>query len=255
MSPPTAAEDAANLLWIEVEDVRSNPHHDQLGRFSSADGVRASLATAASVGEVDSVLRGELKSITGRDVDVNQAGSDLQIAREHAEGILRVAERFPDARLHRVATYGPGGSSQLHPPDTSQYALTGKGTSSSAIYFNTHYAGNADRYRQAMENDVNVGWHPKSGHSAVGTGAHEMVHVVANGRPKAESAARATAQTAAKQAGASTVKQHVGRSIGGYATTNKAELAAEAVSDVILRGKAASPLSHDIFDQFDRAQT
>lgn len=78
---------------------------DKEGQFAATTGgkdVREALAGHETAEAVGTAAAAEAKRITGRDIDFDLAGSDPQIAAEHAEGILRGLERFPTTGLKAV---------------------------------------------------------------------------------------------------------------------------------------------------------
>ena len=258
-------DDLAALTWDELlaraepcltlPDVhtRYNPHHGKGGRFAAGRGaVRGSLMGATTADEVSAVVASEASAATGHTVRVNMAGSDVQIAREHGEGILQGVERFPNSRLSTVDTYGPGGARRTHPgdPDLESIAVTTHGRYSlndDTISFNTMYAGAPKSYRETLATNG------KAGHLAVptptGGALHEIGHVVGGPDLAGYNSAMA-AKTAAKTAGRST-SQHVSNQISHYATENQDELTAEAFSDFMVNGGQASSLSQTIFGLID----
>jgi hypothetical protein len=67
---------------------------------------RQSLQDAKTTEEISRVATDEALDATGHKIPIDLRGSDPEIAREYAEGILRSLEQFPWARLTSVATYG-----------------------------------------------------------------------------------------------------------------------------------------------------
>lgn len=101
--------DVAALL-DELALVLNHPGHpDQKshGRHGGG-GVRDSLAGAGSIEELNAAATAEARRITGRDIPVDMTGADLQVAKEHLEGIMQGLDRFPEATLTGVYSYGPG---------------------------------------------------------------------------------------------------------------------------------------------------
>lgn len=213
--------------------------------------------------EVAAVTATELKKITGRDVEVDFAGSDLQMAREHADGVLRGMERFPGAALTQVTTYGPGSrksplADRAAAQSPTAYAVTshedspiihlpgGTWSSGDGIAFNNARTNSAT-YRADLETMKS------SGHSVVGTprgvALHEFGHVIQEkGRPSRPADAVAQHVAAAAQSAGQPTADFARRTISRYATTNESELTGEVVADVMLNGSRAAPISRSAFD-------
>jgi len=263
-------DDLAALTWDELlaraapcmtlpdleRHTRYNAHHGKGGRFASGSrgGVRASLMGASTTDEVSAVVASEASAVMGHRVRVNMAGSDVQIAREHGEGILQGVERFPNSRLSQVDTYGPGGARRTHvgDPDGDSIAMTTSGRYSKnedTISFNTKYAGDPPLYQHTLS------YSGKAGYLAVATptgGAlHEYGHVVTyhdNVADKAGSLAYSVAKSSPQHI---TTSNLVKREISGYASSSDHEMVAEVFADVMVNGGQAAPLSQKIFDVID----
>lgn len=222
------------------------------GKFASGGGgVRQSLQDAKTTEEVQAALASEYTAITGRSMSyARMTGSDVQVAREHAEGILRGAERFPETPIATVFTYGGEGSShpQLHVPGAMDaYAVTISNPDGSfSIGFQVGFAGDSGRYLDSLARDAAASWLARGSGNPTGVAIHEFGHAVA-GTARANAGARTTAAAAAREAGTST-RFHVKASVSDYAATSAHELAAEAFTDVMMNGDSASPLSQEIFD-------
>jgi 2'-5' RNA ligase superfamily len=219
---------------------------DSHGQFATTggSGVRGSLAEAGTSEEVAGALHDELHRITGRDVPVSFRGMDPQLAREHSEGILRVAERHPEAKIGGVATYD-----LHHPPPTDRRAMAGMvhaytDEHTRVIHFNVGGGesgpGRESRYKVTLEREQSTGW-IRNG-TPMGVGAHEMSHVVVEGNQPALMSGylgmlgRNTRRTESPT-------DFTKRSLSKYAATSEHELAAEALADVVLNGGHASPTS------------
>lgn len=218
--------------------------------------VRPTLEAARTNGAVHRVFTTEYRRITGRDIDPNSVyfEGSVATAREHAEGVLRGLERFPDVPLERVVAFGTG----------NEYASA----TSRAIRFNQVWTSPADRkkYLDALAQDAASGWHPAGSRSPIGIALHEFGHVLDAGKGihpdldgllaraatarDVELAARRAAGElidAADVAAGSGVDGLISREVSRYATKNREELVAEAFADVMTNGEAASQLSRDIF--------
>lgn len=213
---------------------------DKDGQFASTGGVRESLANAEDVEAIGTAAAAEAKRITGRDISFDFAGSDPQIAREHAEGVLQGLERYPGTRLDRVGAYGPGSRSTVAGNEDA-YAVTIGGGS---IYFNNRHAANPAQYRADLSGEPPL--RSQIARDPRGVALHEFGHVVADGGAAGHAGA-IVAERAAAAAG-DTVKLHVAANISSYATASAAELGAEAFADVMLNGGNASRLSREIVD-------
>lgn len=218
--------------------------------------VRPALQTARTTTSVSRVFSTEYRRITGRDIDPNSLyfEGSVATAREHAEGVLRGLERFPDVPLERVVAFGTG----------NEYASA----TSRAIRFNQQWTSPASRkkYLDALAQDAASGWHPAGSRSPIGIALHEFGHVLDAGKGiypdldvllaraatarDVELAARRAAGElidAADVAAGSGVDGLISREVSRYATKNREELVAEAFADVMTNGEAASQLSRDIF--------
>lgn len=200
--------------------------------------IRPELQAARGAAQLDAAFRAEAKRITGRDISAYFGGS-LQTAREHAEGVLRGLERFPDAKLRRVNTHPMTG--------TSAYAQAGN----EVITFNSKWAGVADRqgYLDSLANDVKANWHPKGTDTPVANALHEFGHIIDLDTiaGSAHLEIQGLVLDAAELAG-KTASEVIEAQVSRYALTNTLELAAEAFSDVMMNGPRASKLSREIFD-------
>lgn len=244
--------------YLTLPRLRHMPgQHDQSthGHGGGAE-MRQSLRDAKTVDDLERVAATELRTITGRDIPVDLGGMDADVARHHLEGTLRVMERYPDAKLRGIRTFGPGsavGHSTFADPNgrtqdySKAYAVTvsnpGKG---SHIYFNTKF--DAHSYAESVAQDSASRHLAGASGDLYRIGYHETGHVVANSmRPRTIiDHAEDTAANAALDEGASSVRPVVFLRLGSYATTNGGELFAEAMSDVMSRGEHASDLSRAI---------
>jgi hypothetical protein len=236
--------------------------HDQ-STHGRGGGMRQSLKDAKSVEEVADVVAGEAGRITGHAVEVDFAGSNLQVAREHAEGVLRGVERFPHTALTLVTTYGPGAKrSELADRADAEargaFAVTthdnappmplpgGFRTSGTGIAFNNARTTEPDKYRADLARMQANGWSVIG--SPRGVALHEFGHVVQeHGRPSQP--AHAVAQHVAAKASAAGMPptDYAAKHISTYAAQNDSELSGEVVGDVMVNGVKASPVSKSAF--------
>jgi hypothetical protein len=246
--------------WGRIEAVRggkylNHPGHDQKshGRKGGAgETVRDSLAKAKDTKAIAAAASAEAKRITGRDIPFDMEGADPQLAREYSEGVLQGLERFPDAPLGAVKTYGDEHPfTREHP---TAFAVTqgvgvvegGKFSMQSTIYFNagSRYADPAALRALKLESH-------EAGHNVTstprGTALHEFGHVLTQGGgPVGHRAVYDRAVEHANAAGASP-RTHITRHVSQYASSAMGEFAAEAFADVMLNGSGASDLSQEAF--------
>lgn len=235
---------AVAALMTPLPPVNHPGHSSQKshGR-SGSGGVRDSLAAAKTADEVAGVLAGELESAMGRPVSVNLKGMNVDVAREHAEGVLQVAERFPRNELGEVTTFGRRGalSKESMGPSGTAHAVTSdgpNGSNSDRIAFNVDIGPAAYRAKLAKGKSV-----PDS---PMGVAVHEMGHVVTV-HNRSIGRANAIASASASAAGEGFF-DHLSKNISPYAATSEYEMTAEGFTAGMLHGSAASKLSQDIFD-------
>lgn len=242
----------------------SQKSHGRKGGGGPDPRVRESLAKAGSTSQIAAATRAEAKRITGRDIDVDFEGSDPQIAREHAEGVLRGLERFPDAPLERVmmepppSWVPPGGDPKgamafSTGPVTPGQTMPGPQTETTIISFASTWSSSPDAYRAAIDAK-----NEKTLTSPVDVGIHEMGHVVAFGAGAESSAYKVVGRERRRLAGEGekiSTKQLVQREVSTYATTHEQEFVAEAFTDVMVNGSDASKLSQDAFAVIESAYT
>lgn len=253
LTPVTAALSGSELEEFNIKHPRGFG-----GKFGHGGGVvRGVIAAADSIEQLNEVLRVALRAVMGRHVSVSFAGCDLEIAKQYAEGVLLSAQRFPGNRLSAVWTAGPNSRWPDLPLSywgldaNSVYAFASRQDKDrTAIFFNTHLAADPEHLARSYENDADV--HHSTTPGAIGTAVHEMGHVIATHSPGAETAGRLTAKAMAAEHGVKPAAFVRGQ-VSAYASTNQAELVAEAFADVILNGDDASPLSHRIFDALEAA--
>lgn len=232
---------------IETRHPGKPPHTNKdHGRKGIGSSIRNSLLDAETLEEVSAVLAAEAEAITGRPLRVNMVGSDVHVARQHAEGILTGFEHFPNTPIDSVHTYGPGTSysGQFSLGNEDAMAISRPGATSHAIGFNTVYAGDPDLYKRHLKESVDSGHFPPP-RTPVGIAMHEFGHALAD-RANANGVVLARARELATAEG-STVKTFVGDRIGVYATSDEFELSAEAFTDVMVSGTSAADLSHELF--------
>ncbi|MGE5828099.1 MAG: hypothetical protein ACM30G_06990 [Micromonosporaceae bacterium] len=235
---------------------------DKDGKFSSTGGVRDSLAGAKTIDDLNAAAMSEARRITGRDIPFDMTGSDLGIAKDHVEGIMQGLERFPDATLVGVHTYGPGAAStgfrtevdRLH-PDASAVTQAhgvmegGRLVVKSNVYFNTRNSEDPAAYRTMRETGHREGYLATG--TPTGTALHEFGHVVTN-QTGVKAAAYDRAVEMADAAGV-IPRTHISRQVSKYAASDMGEFAAEAFADVMTNGAGASEVSRAAFDVIESA--
>lgn len=236
--------------------------HDQSTHGHGGSSVRGALAGASTTQELNVAAMAEMKRITGRDIPVDMAGQDLQLAKENLEGIAQGLERFPDASLVGVYSYGPGAAktnmggeiARLH-SDASAVTQAhgvmedGKVVVKSNVYFNNRYSKDPAGYRAAKLETHDTGYLVTG--TPTGTALHEFGHVVVN-QTSSKRAAYDAAVDLADKAGA-TPRTFITRHVSGYASEDMGEFAAEAFADVMTNGSSASLVSKAAFDVIESA--
>ena len=205
--------------------------------------VRPVLEAARTTSAVQSVFAAETRRITGRFIPIRFTGS-AATAREHAEGLLRGLERFPDARLGGVDAMEARGAA---------YAAT----SYNEILFSEAWTSPAARrrYLGSVATDVQDGWHVANSGNPVAIALHEFGHLLDFTTDINRGVRERIREVVARRAAAEGVGQDVliRREVSGYATSHTDELVAEAFTDVMINGEAASGLSREIFTLLEDA--
>lgn len=236
--------------------------------YSETPGIRPTLKGAETTDDVSLAYASEVQRITGRTVRVSFQGSDVRVARELAEGLLRAHELFPRVRVDQIAMYGGAdGRPDLNDERVAEaYAWAGLGASAPdstvwlhTIAFNVEWAGDPDRYRAAVDHDQWDGFSvAPRGSGVISTAIHEFGHKLA-AQTKTSRRGLRIAEAHAKAAGkGKDVTRHIKRAVSTYAATDQEELMAEAFADVMLNGAAtdagggASELSRMLFEEMER---
>lgn len=246
--------------WVSIgnlDQVFNHPGHSSQKSHGRKGGVREGLARARSVDELNVAAMAEIKRITGRDIPVDMTGVDLQLAKEHLEGTMQGLERFPEAALVGVYSYGPGSAktvggpeiARLHPDAsavTTAFGVSegGKFVIKSSVYVNARHSADPAGYRADKTAAHEDGYLVTA--SPTGTALHEFGHVVAN-QTGAKRDAYDSAVELADAAGASP-RAYITNNVSGYASSDMAEFAAEAFADVMVNGSNASAASHAAFN-------
>lgn len=201
------------------------------------------------------MLAGEASAISGRTVHADLTGSDVDVAREYAEGTLRGFERFPDTRVQVITTYGPGSARpELFTEHGGDFAVASIAQANPGGFVYHHAIGFNAKYSN-MHGTEMLGRQEAAGFTVAGghrsTAYHEYGHHVAR-VTRMDSAGGRSALTLAREHAADngeTVPAYIRGQISKYAAKNQAELTAEAFAEVMGLGPKASGVSHAIFDE------
>jgi len=202
------------------------------------------LAGAKDIASLNAAASAEFKRITGRNTEVDMKGSDLKVAREHLEGVLEAQAKYPGVRIDRVVTYGPGGARPDLRFSREAFAESRYALSEPTIGFNAENAGRPAAYRSDLEAMHRSGYEVFN--NPRGVALHEFGHQLEQQTASAAISGK-VARASARGAGEKP-QQHISSRISTYATTNNAELSAEAFADVMVNGGSASAPSQAIFD-------
>lgn len=229
--------------------------------------IRPVLVAARTNGAVARAFSDEYVRVTGRPSPYVDFQGSAATAREHAEGLLRGVERFPDVEIRSIGAL-PG--TAMSTP--TAYAQAGGGRVSFNYYWTK--ADARKRYLGALARDATPstyggvtrpGFHPRGTNTPVAVALHEFGHLLdidtlsqaiqqdlnkllvrrAVVRDAQLNARRKAGEYIADDGGA---KGLVEAEVSSYSLKNQKELVAEAFSDVMMNGRAASPLSREIFD-------
>jgi len=220
----------------------------ELGMAESGQSIRASLRKVRTPKGVATVTARELEEIMGRPVDVSFRGMDTQMAREASEALLRAAQVFPNNRLRAIRTYGAVEADELFhrgDPTFDSAALTTTGAygdNDDIMYFNI--VGGPQYYRMQLEMAGITEF--QAAPTVAGVATHEFGHIVTVHDEQITQDALAIVRRHASVVGTNEVA-FARSEISGYGATEPHEMVAEAFSDVMMNGDAASDLSHEIF--------
>lgn len=242
-------------VWRPIGEARrllNHPGHSSQkshgrGGGTGQNGVRDALADAKTTGAIGAAASAEAKRITGRDIEFDLAGSDPQIAREHAEGVLRGLEEFPGTPLQQVRT---GAIEDIQGHEEAWASTSSDGSvitlapvSPSAV---AAHRENLARLSNRQPREFTVA-------TPMGLALHEAGHATANGlrlNNAGVSAARKHVETVMQD---DDYRAAVGYSISTRAMKNGYEMVAEAFADVVANGSGASDLSHVVVDAMHTA--
>lgn len=208
--------------------------------------VRPDLAIANTPERVAENFNNEVERITGRRIPV-EFGSSVKTAQEHAEGILRGLERFPDAKLTGVSTFSRDTYSHHGSVYETAFAVA---STAGVIEFSDEWTSTErrGRYEAHLMLGADSGFQTPGTYSPASTAIHEFGHVVDVGT-LGKAIHRRVGELLTERAAEEGISRSalVKREISGYATKNHSELVAEVFTDVLMNGDDASPLSREIF--------
>ncbi len=210
---------------------------DWRGRWADAIG------NAGSIFELNAASATQARELTGRDVDFDWTGLDLELAREAAGGILESLEDFPGVPLRRVYTVGDRGS---RPADDMDDPLGGYAAAlpSPDDYFDeanvTEIRWNADAIAEDFA--ANRRRHFAKGYSVTesmrGAAVHEFGHVLA-----VQSDAEELLDEFAQARGADAIA----REVSGWAANIPHEFPAEVFAMVRTKEREPTPLAIEAY--------
>lgn len=209
--------------------------------------VRGSLRDAKTTDEVSAAASAEALRITGRETRFDMTGSDVQLAREHSEGVLQGLERYPGTKVSTVRM----GNDIVGGEGEAIAATLGDGAGGHVIVF-SHDAQKygAASYRADLKQEQQYGFQVTG--TPRGTALHEFGHAAANQyrlNGRADNKAGQYAEIDMNMRG--NTREAIGKSISRYASTSSHELSAEAFADVMTNGDKASGMSRLIVSDFD----
>lgn len=246
---------ALSSLLLEDHIVRHPGHPNQKVHGRRGGGVRATLAAARNIAELNKALRDEVQRITGnRPYVALGAGGDVEIGRQHAEGVLRCLERFPKAKLTAVTGADFGAYArviQSIPHDTANIQF-------SSLF--TMRGGGREFYEKSLARSKaewdggGHGWGARGVDSPMAVAVHEFGHVLdiyTTNRAVHADVERMLERRA--QAANVDVETLVRRELGDYAGTKTSELIAEAFADAFVGGDEANEISKEILSMLESA--
>jgi hypothetical protein len=218
------------------------------GAFVDQSYVRPTLRGAKTPRELRRVWQDEVSALTGFPFQVAPIPADISMvtAREYAEGTLQMFAQFPEARMDRIVWFND--------PTSSSYAQVRRG--GHAIEINMRYASEKGRtaFLAARRRDVagwdtgDTSWSVRNDVSGQGVMYHEFTHILDLENTR-DVVASKILPILLQHSGTDTIEHTIATRISSYAASDKYnELIAEAGTDVMVNGAAASQLSRDIFD-------
>lgn len=210
--------------------------------------LRPGLAKLRSKAKVEQALRAGLSAKFGHDVEVDLGRKmHLQTMKEVAEGLLRGAEDWPKARLHKVSA-----APRLPGPSPDAWAVTKDGANGVEIMFNERQFGNRSRFLAKLKRTVENGSARPSQDNAAYIAVHEFGHVVDRFSVPKDRQILPAVWAHMDDVGIdpdddAAVNKYIRDQLGDYTLHSPAEMIAEAFADVQLNGFFdAAPLSRVI---------
>lgn len=252
----TYAPDTDLRAWTAEQALKHprNPAGPGGGRFRSgvAAAVRDVLSAAQTTEQISAAFEAEAERLRP---GLPKVRCDLnrmhpQTAREHAEGVLRCLERFPNVDLEWVSRFGTG----RYPDAANTYAYV----QGNRMRFNERYwsgPGQRDKYLLSLKESEESRWHPPGTNTPMGVAVHEFGHILDNSL--GNDAYLEVWRTLQRRVEPGHSQSGIAREISDYAAENMQELVAEAFADVMINGDGATPASREIFDilaaEYDKA--
>lgn len=233
------------VLTAQLAVVNHPGHADQSshGRKGRSAGVRGALSGHETAEQVSSAAGAEAKRITGRDVEFALGGMDTQVAAEHAEGILKGFERYPNVPVQRVQ-FG-GGDRMAEMADA--WAETNR-AGTVITFTRAGQRKGPEAYRRDLEQSKRDGYITDG--TPTGAALHEFGHAVANSYAL-NGVGRNAAKKFADKTGSGEWSDVAGSTVSKRAAEDHYELAGEAFADVMVHGAKASGLSKAVVAEFD----
>lgn len=243
---------------------------DERGRFGSGGGggtVRKALADAKTKDELTAAAEAAAARVTGRpegDIRFFARHSDLEVAKQHFEGVLQGLERFPHAPLSTVSDFDPDNPGAMHygADVSSTMAYSGMGYEKGSINFNAQYSAHPDKYQKVLDQSAEDAFTTSSvrtphlvAATMQGVALHEFGHVLTQQQHPLVGGGSGPPKVPAKKIaaelnpGGKTTADFIRGEISEYATTNQHELSAEAFADVVHNGSSASHVSRAIYNE------
>lgn len=237
---------------------------------------RPVLDAATSVPDVIRIFEAQTERITGgRQIPAVMSG-DLQTAKEHAEGILRMMEEFPRTNLQELNVGARGTHEDAYAwanIDSANVSFNELWSEAREAYLDTLQRGIADWNVQRFDKVTRLraqptSWAPRNTGNPAHVAIHELAHVLTLSTLDEASLTKAiealveerrlelTAERYAERVRAElppinhpfSTQQTISQEVSEYAAKNTRELMAEGMLDALVNGAAASKLSQGILD-------
>jgi hypothetical protein len=249
--PPKTGDDAPKTPLAERIEEPPPPPPPRRVASSTTDpiddfSVRPEIAKLKTTEQVQDAFQREFDRITGQQTTVlistpvDTAANKIAVdtAKEYAEGILRMAERFPKVPVNQIGKYTDKASNSY------AHAYLRQGI----IEFNTVWgkASSRSSLLMSLRRDVEAFFHPPRTDNVMSIVMHEFGHVMhaTFNREFVVNAAVKRLLEDFTARGFNSPELQVSR----YAAKSMHELVAEAMADVAVNGKRASEVSRGIWD-------